>query len=131
MSVVRFRVGGGRDGEEDAEVEVDVMDVDGGGDEDGDGEYDLPPDEEELAVLGPELSEEEDEEAVVDDTEVVDVEDVDVNVDVDVEEEVEEVKQVETFDGMFFISFLFWRSMFFGLHVRVGHIPLDRANIGL
>lgn len=96
--VVRFRVG--RDGEEDGEVE-DVGSEEGE-DEDGDGEYDLPPDEEELAVLGPAFDDEEDEAEVVDDTEVVDVEDVDVNVDVDVEEEVEEVKLVETFDGMSF-----------------------------
>lgn len=98
--VVRFRVG--RGGEQDGEVED--VDVGSEEEEDEDGEYDLPPDEEELAVVGPALSDEEDEAAVVEDMDVVDV-DVLEDVDVDVEEDVEEVKLVETLDGMSFFSF--------------------------
>lgn len=113
--VVKFRVREREENEGQEVIDVDVdeldLDVDMEGEEDEEdeeGEYDLPPDEEELLITGPELPGSEENE---------DMEVVEEGPDnLDEENEVEEVKQVEAFDGMFFFriphSFSFSRSFF-------------------
>lgn len=116
--VVKFRVREREEREEEEVIDVDVneldLDVDmegedGDGDEDEEGEYDLPPDEEELLITGPELP---------DSKEDKDMDVVEEGPDnLDEENEVEEVKQVDAFDGMslcsvpsLFLSFPFFRA---------------------